>query len=68
MTLINTNEERQKALAQVIANSFFAMQAGEWPGGPNNNYGIPTPNAGDMQLAYDILDAGYRLPDTKEQS
>ena len=39
-------------LAQVIAGSFFAMEAGEaWRGG---GYSQPVPNAGDMQLAQDI--------------
>lgn len=58
---MSANEQEQVALAQVIANSFFAMEAGEWPGGPNWSYGFPKVNAGHMQLANDILDHGYGL-------
>lgn len=44
-------EEIQKALAQTIHNSFYAMEAGEYPTPEQEQ----EPNAGDMQLAVDIL-------------
>lgn len=46
-----SREEKQKALAQVISNSFYAMEAGEDPTLEQER----EPNAGDMQLAFDIL-------------
>ena len=42
-------------LAQIIANSFFAMQAGSWPRGNER----PEISAGDMQLAQDILESSW---------
>lgn len=42
---------KQKALAQVIHNSFYAMEAGEYPTKEQEQ----KPNGGDMQLAADIL-------------
>lgn len=47
----------REAMAQVIANSFYAMQAGEFPDPALQ----PEPSAGDMQLASDLEEAGYAL-------
>ena len=41
----------QKALAQTISNAFYAMEAGEEPTQEQER----EPNAGHMQLAFDIL-------------
>jgi hypothetical protein len=47
--------ENEEILAQVIHDSFYAMQAGEDP-----EPGISgSPNSGDLQLAHDILRNGY---------
>lgn len=48
-------DDVREALAQTIANSFFAMEAGESP--EVGGYTAPTPTGGDMQLAVDILAA-----------
>lgn len=45
------NEAARRDVAQVIHNSFYAMEAGEWPSTSQQT----EPNAGDMQLASDIL-------------
>jgi hypothetical protein len=50
-------ENEREALAQVIADSFYAMQAGYQP---TEAWEMPEPSAGDMQLAHDILAAGFR--------
>lgn len=43
----------QDALAQAIADSFFAMEAGEsWDAG---GYSRPKIASGDQQLAFDIM-------------
>ena len=44
-----------KQLAQVINDSFFAMQAGEMPTKEEQS----EPNAGDMQLAVDIIGSDW---------
>jgi hypothetical protein len=54
--------EERLALAQVIHDSFYAMQAGEFPD-PANREG---PNGGDMQLASDIQEAGFSLEHARD--
>ena len=51
------HEARVRALAQVIAESFYAMEAGE-PPAPSFR---PEVTAGDVQLATDIIAAGYGM-------
>ena len=53
-------DDEREALAQVIANAFFAMQAGQEWDAEDATYEQPVPNAGDMDLAVSILAAGYR--------
>jgi hypothetical protein len=50
-------DDERAALAQVIANSLWAMQSGYTP---TEAWEIPTPNGGDDALAADILAAGFR--------
>jgi hypothetical protein len=50
-------DDEREALAQVIANSLWAMQSGYTP---TEAWEIPTPNGGDDALAADILAAGFR--------
>lgn len=50
-------EEERWAMARVIHNSFVAMELGEWPD-PSLQGDI---NSGDMQLAFDLQKAGFRL-------
>jgi hypothetical protein len=49
--------DERRAMAQVIHDSFYAMQAGEWPDPAT----AEEPNGGDMQLASDLQEAGYHL-------
>lgn len=42
----------QDEMGQVIANSFFGMEAGYMPTEPHE---LPTPSSGDLQLAFDVL-------------
>jgi hypothetical protein len=49
--------DERRAMAQVIHNSFYAMQAGEWPDPATQE----EPNGGDMQLASDLQEWGYKL-------
>jgi hypothetical protein len=59
---VTPHEARVRALAQVIADSFFAMQAGQaWDAEGPESYSQPEISAGDMQLATDIIDAGYGM-------
>ena len=55
------SDEREK-LAQVIADSIFAMQAGQaWDAEGPESYERPVPNGGDMQIAVDLMAAGVRF-------
>ena len=53
-------DDEREALAQVIANAFFAMQAGQEWNAEGTSYSQPVPSGGDMDLAVSILAAGYR--------
>lgn len=46
------NASLQDELGQVIANSFFGMEAGYMP---TETFELPTPSSGDLQIAFDIL-------------
>ena len=60
MTGQEARDDEREALAQVIANAFFAMQAGQEWNAEGASYSQPVPSGGDMDLAVSILAAGYR--------